>query len=76
MKISCEEASNICNRSQYKEAGSWELFKLRVHILMCRTCAKFTKQNTMLTSLCDRANLNTLSESDKESMRKDLKKHL
>ncbi|SNZ01543.1 hypothetical protein [Flagellimonas pacifica] len=76
MKISCEEASTICNKSQYKEAGFWEIMKLKLHILMCKTCAKFTKQNTALTSLCERAGLNTLSESDKEAMKKDLEKHL
>lgn len=76
MKISCEEASNICNKSQYKEAGFWQVLKLRIHILTCRTCAKFVKKNTMLTSLCEKANLTTLSESDKETMRKDLEKHL
>ncbi|KQC31200.1 hypothetical protein [Flagellimonas eckloniae] len=76
MKISCEEASNICTRSQYKEASFWEIQKLRLHIFMCKACAKFTKQNTALTSLCNRADLNTLSESDKEAMKKDLEKHL
>lgn len=76
MKISCEEASNICNKSQYKEAGFWEILKLRVHILMCKTCAKFTKENTAFTSLCERAGLNVLSENEKEAMKKDLEKHL
>ncbi|MEX0313053.1 MAG: hypothetical protein AB3N18_02670 [Allomuricauda sp.] len=76
MKITCEEASEICNKSQYKEASLWQIIKLRWHILMCKTCAKFTKQNTALTSLCNRAGLNVLSESDKEDMKKDLEKHL
>ncbi|TAI49714.1 hypothetical protein [Flagellimonas allohymeniacidonis] len=72
MKISCEQASHICNKSQYKEAGFWEIFRLRLHILTCKACASFTKKNTALTSLCERAGLNTLSEADKESMKKDL----
>ncbi|WP_420604225.1 hypothetical protein [Flagellimonas sp.] len=76
MKISCEEAAHICNKSQYKEASFWQITKLKLHILMCKTCAKFTKQNTALTSLCERAGLNVLSESDKEAMKKDLEKHL
>ncbi|MBS9461693.1 hypothetical protein KIM67_04680 [Flagellimonas sp. 389] len=76
MKISCEQASNICNKSQYKEASFWEIQKLKLHILMCKTCAKFTKNNTALTSLCDKAGLNVLSENDKEEMRKKLKEHL
>lgn len=76
MKISCEEASHICNRSQYKEASFWDVLKLRLHILTCKACAKFTKQNTALTSLCERAGLNVLSENDKEAMKKKLEKHL
>ncbi|RDY60652.1 hypothetical protein [Flagellimonas nanhaiensis] len=76
MKISCEEASNICNRSQYKEASFWEILKLRMHILYCKTCAKFTKRNQALTSLCDRAELNVLSESEKDAMKKDLEKRI
>ncbi|WP_420320237.1 hypothetical protein [Flagellimonas sp.] len=76
MKISCEEASEICNKSQYKEASFWQIVKLKLHIFMCKTCAKFTKQNTALTSLCDRAGLSVLSESEKETMKKDLEKHL
>ena len=72
MKISCEQASHICNKSQYKEAGFWEILRLRLHILTCKACASFTKKNTALTSLCERAGLNTLSEADKESMKKDL----
>ncbi|MGW9687269.1 hypothetical protein [Flagellimonas sp. 2504JD1-5] len=76
MKITCEEASDICNKSQYKEASLWQIVKLKLHILMCKTCARFTKQNTTLTSLCDRAGLNVLSESEKETMKKDLEKHL
>lgn len=76
MKISCEDASHICNKSQYKEASFWEILKLRLHILTCKACARFTKQNTMLTSLCERAGLDVLSENDKEAMKKNLEKHL
>ncbi len=76
MKISCHEAAHICNKSQYKEASFWEILKLRFHILYCKTCAKFTKQNTALTSLCDRADLKALSEKDKESMKRELEEHL
>ncbi|MEM9000392.1 MAG: hypothetical protein AAGB24_09010 [Bacteroidota bacterium] len=74
MKISCEEASHICNKSQYKEAGIWEILKLKLHILTCKACASFTKKNTVLTSLCDRAGLSMLSEREKEAMKKKLEK--
>ncbi len=76
MKISCEEASHICNKSQYKEASFWEILKLKFHILYCKSCAMFTRKNTELTSLCERANLHSLPESDKEVMKEALKKQL
>ena len=76
MKISCEEASHICNKSQYKEASFWEILKLRFHIFYCKTCAKFTKRNKTLTTLCDKAGLTVLSEEDKECMKRDLEKKL
>ncbi|WP_222984935.1 hypothetical protein [Flagellimonas meishanensis] len=74
MKISCEEASHICTRSQYEEASFWEILKLRLHILYCKACAKFSKKNKTLTSLCDRADLHTLSDSEKEAMKNELEK--
>ncbi|MEO9512012.1 MAG: hypothetical protein ABJN84_15520 [Flavobacteriaceae bacterium] len=76
MKISCEEAAHICTKSQYKEAGFWEIQKLRLHIFMCKTCAQFTRKNKTLTTLCNKAGLNVLSESDKNTMKQDLEKHL
>ncbi|GMN10972.1 hypothetical protein MTsPCn9_27160 [Croceitalea sp. MTPC9] len=76
MKISCDKAAEICNKSQYKEASWWQILKLRFHILYCKSCAKFSAKNTKFTSLCDSANLKTLESSDKESMKKALKEQL
>ena len=76
MKISCEEAADICTRSQYKEASFWEIIKLRVHIMYCKACAKYAKKNKALTSMCDQAEMNVLSESAKEAMKKDLEERL
>ncbi len=70
--ISCDEAAVICNKTQYKEASSWERFKLKFHLFMCRTCSAFTKKNTQLTTLCERANLRALSDNEKAQMKKRL----
>ncbi|NQZ42934.1 MAG: hypothetical protein HRT65_01395 [Flavobacteriaceae bacterium] len=74
MKISCEEAAIICNKSQYEEASFWEIVKLKFHILYCKTCAAFTKKNTTLTGLCEQANMKMLSDSEKEKMKQELQK--
>lgn len=68
----CEKAANICNKTQYREATFIEKLKLRFHLLMCKTCSAFSKQNSTLTSLCEKANLQTLSEKEKTKMKEKL----
>tara|TARA_R110002167_G_scaffold123455_2_gene302428 strand:- start:929 stop:1159 length:231 start_codon:yes stop_codon:yes gene_type:complete len=70
--ISCEQAAIICNKAQYREATVMERLKLKLHVLVCKTCSKFTKKNTALTSLCDKANLHSLSDPEKEKMKSEL----
>ncbi len=74
--ISCEEAAIICNKSQYKEATFLEKMKLRFHLFMCKTCSAFTKKNTEFTTLCEKANLQSLSEMEKVKMKKELRDKL
>lgn len=76
MKITCEEASSICDKSQYKEASFWDIFKLRIHLLYCKACKAYSKKNSELTSMCDRAGLNMLSKDDKDRMKRDLEQKL
>ncbi|QWX83039.1 hypothetical protein H0I23_11275 [Cellulophaga sp. HaHaR_3_176] len=71
---SCEKAAIICNKSQYNEASIIEIMKLKFHMLMCKTCSKFSKKNAVLTSLCQKVNLTSLSENDKAKMKEMLKK--
>ncbi len=71
--ISCEKAAIICNKTQYREATFFEKMKLKFHLLVCRTCSKFSKKNTHFTSLCNQANLQSLSNKDKELMKDKLK---
>lgn len=74
MMISCEKAACICNKAQYKEATFLEKISLRFHILICKACTKHSKRNKQLTSLCNKANLVTLSEEDKRKMKECLPK--
>lgn len=72
--ISCEEAKTICNKKQYKEASFPELFRLAMHLFVCKACAGFSRKNKQLTVLCDQADLKSLSEERKETMRQVLNK--
>ncbi|WP_422860857.1 hypothetical protein ACOKFD_08680 [Flagellimonas sp. S174] len=73
MKISIEKAKQICTKSQYGEATWWELLQLNVYLLFSKECSDFSAKNKKLTSLCERAGLDTLSENEKDNMKKKLK---
>lgn len=70
--ITCEEAQTLCSKNQYKETSWRERFSLRLHILMCQTCAKFSKKNTQLTGLCEKASLHALTDTEKSEIKKTL----
>jgi len=70
--ITCEEAAHICNRKQYREASWKERLQLYLHILICKACASFSRKNTQLTKLCDKAQLQTLSKKEKEHIKKKI----
>ncbi|MEP2237330.1 MAG: hypothetical protein ABJI22_03145 [Maribacter sp.] len=74
MMISCEKAANICDKAQYEEASRWDKIKLKFHLLMCKTCAKHSKDNTKLTSLCNQARLAVLSDEEKKKMKENFSK--
>jgi hypothetical protein len=72
----CEKAATICNKTQYREATFIEKLKLQFHLLMCKTCSAFSKQNSEFTTLCEKANLQTLSEQEKNKMKEKLQNKL
>ncbi len=75
--INCEEATIICTKNQYKEASFLEKIKLNIHLLRCKICGLYSKQNTKLSEVCN-AHLRKpdcetkLSDTDKEGLKKKL----
>ncbi|MET1260564.1 hypothetical protein ABV409_14555 [Flagellimonas sp. DF-77] len=72
MKISREKAKEICTKSQYGEAKWWELLQLNIFLLISKDCARFSMENRKLTSLCENADLVSLSDEDKRTMKAQL----
>ena len=75
--ITCDEATTICTKNQYKEASFWEKIKLNIHLFTCKICGLYSKQNTKLTEVCDKHLHKTicdhkLSKEDKEVIKKNL----
>lgn len=69
MKISCDEAVIICNKSQYREAGFWEKVRLTLHLMYCKNCNQFSRKNKQLTSLCLKAQLHALTDREKTELK-------
>lgn len=81
LMINCDEATAICDKSQYGEASLSEKISLNIHLLICRYCKKYTKQNSLMSNLfgkyltpCDGSE--KLSEEEKLKLEKNLQKKL
>ena len=81
LRITCNEATTICDKSQYKEASFIEKIKLNLHFLTCEICRLYTKQNNKMSRLfktnsldCKRR-INCLSKADKEVLKKQLEEY-
>lgn len=82
LKITCKEANEICNKSQYNESTFIERMKLQFHIAFCKACAKYTKQNVALTDIFKAKAMDCqnethcMSDADKELLKEKLKEQM
>ncbi|RSC95550.1 hypothetical protein [Tenacibaculum singaporense] len=79
-KITCDEATTICDKSQYGEASVYEKLQLNWHLLVCKVCALYSKQNKRMSQIlkvktnnCNK-NKVCLSSKDKEELKEQLSK--
>jgi hypothetical protein len=78
MKITCDEATSICDKSQYKEATFLEKVKLNLHLFLCKKCGLYSKQNNIMTTCYEKHKNNKtryndcLREEEREAMSKQL----
>ncbi|MBI9040916.1 hypothetical protein [Lutibacter sp.] len=79
MKLTCNEATTICDKSQYKQASFWEIIKLNIHLILCKKCGLYSKQNGIITKCIEKhkTDLNKqkmcLCEQEKKQMEQELK---
>lgn len=70
----CDEANQVCDKSQYEEASFWEKIKLNVHLIYCKFCRKYSKNNAKLTTKIKESKVSCLDKQCKESMKENLNK--
>ncbi|TYP99634.1 hypothetical protein C7447_101234 [Tenacibaculum adriaticum] len=78
--ITCEQANEICNKAQYNEANFTEKLKLNWHLLVCKVCTLYSKQNNTLTKVykikaneCRKQKF-CLNNKEKELLKEEMKK--
>jgi hypothetical protein len=82
--ITCDEATAICDKNQYGEATLAEKIRLTFHLLVCKYCKSYSKQNNLMSQIfgkhlraCDDSE--KLTKKDKleleKNLHKELKKH-
>jgi len=74
--ISCDEANHCCDKTQYNEASLLEKIKLNIHLLYCKACRKYTKNNTKLSKLIQQKDVHAMKTNEKESLEALFQKEL
>lgn len=79
--ISCDEATYYSNISQYKNLSLKDKFRFKAHLLVCKPCGDYHKQNEMLSDKIKKVPIENfsnskLSEEKKEVIREDIKKNV
>ncbi|AXG67957.1 hypothetical protein KORDIASMS9_00139 [Kordia sp. SMS9] len=74
--ISCEEAQHICDKSQYGEAGFWEILKLKLRLSWCHITRAYSSKNAKLTELVQKSNIDAIEQKKKDEMARKLKEEM
>jgi hypothetical protein len=79
--ISCDEATTICDKSQYDEASLYDKIRLSIHLAFCKHCKDYTKQNRLMSDLFGRfatpcEGSDRMPEEDKNELELKLKEEL
>ena len=76
--ITCDKASTICDKSQYKEASFLERIRLAYHVSICESCNLYVKQNRKMSHLFKlksadcKKETHSLTNAAKELLKKEL----
>jgi hypothetical protein len=82
LKITCDQATTICDKSQYGESTFFDKVQLNIHFIFCKICTSYTKQNTMMSRIFKMKAIDCknhehcLSCEEKENFKKEFEKAL
>jgi len=77
--ISCDEATTISDKNQYREASFGERLIMSFHLMMCKNCKIYDEQNAVITQVIenkvkeDGPIEKKLTDKDKKKIKKKIK---
>jgi hypothetical protein len=74
--ISCHEAGHTCDKNQYKEATLLSKILLNIHLIYCRACREYSKNNLKLTKLMKKKDVVYLNQEEKGDLEMSFEKEL
>lgn len=69
MFLDCNEMKTICDKAQYNEATLWQKVRHTIHLIICKACRGYSKNNSKLTSLINKSHATCLEEQEKAKMK-------
>ncbi|WP_142783939.1 hypothetical protein [Changchengzhania lutea] len=70
--IPCDEANHVCDKTQYKESSFREKIILNLHLIYCRACRKYSKNNAKLTEVLNKSEVCCMDKDSKASIKQNL----
>ena len=74
--IPCDKANHVCNKTQYKESTLWEKIVLNIHLIYCRVCREYTKNNRKLSKAIKKSEVECMDRANKETLKNTVEKVL
>ncbi len=74
--ISCEEAKQICDKTQYGEATGWERLKLGIRLSWCKFTKAYSKNNHKLSNVMKQAEVNCMKKDERDKLQEQFDKEL
>lgn len=80
LMIDCDEASTICDQTQYCEASFYDKMRLHIHLFLCKNCGLYSKQNKVMSKIF-KTHLNQpthyhLSEIEKKNLKEKIEQQI
>ncbi|UKM65159.2 hypothetical protein GSB9_01721 [Flavobacteriaceae bacterium GSB9] len=70
----CDKANHVCDKTQYRDASLREKLLLNIHLVYCKACRGYSKNNRKLTKAVKVSKVDCLDKNCKEHMKKELDK--